>query len=91
MRFSILPAPSSRSELLGYSDRLLVGEAVTRITRAALTLGGAHALFKTSPLERLFRDGAVAPIQFPPSDFCLSSVGLLELEIDPRDVLPPLR
>lgn len=50
-------------------------KAVMRITRAALTLGGAHALFKTSPLERLFRDGAVAPIQFPPSDFCLSSVG----------------
>jgi alkylation response protein AidB-like acyl-CoA dehydrogenase len=74
-----------------FRAKYLVGEAVTRITRTALTLGGAHALFKTSPLERLFRDGAVAPIQFPPSDFCLSSVGLLELGIDPRDVLPPLR
>jgi hypothetical protein len=51
----------------------------------------AHALFKTSPLERLFRDGAVAAIQFPPRDFCLASLGLLELDLDPRDVLPPLR
>jgi hypothetical protein len=39
-----------------------VGEAVTHITRAALTLGGAHTIFKTSPLERCFRDGATAPI-----------------------------
>jgi alkylation response protein AidB-like acyl-CoA dehydrogenase len=74
-----------------YRAKYLVGEAVTRVTRTALTLGGAHALFKTSPLERLFRDGAVAPIQFPPRDFCLASLGILELELDPRDLLPPLK
>ncbi len=73
-----------------YRAKYLVGEVVTRITRTALTLGGAHALFKTSPLERLFRDGAVAPIQFPPSDFCLSTLGILELGLNPREVLPPL-
>jgi len=83
--------PTQATTAALFRAKYLVGEAVTRITRTALTLGGAHALFKTSPLERLFRDGAVAPIQFPPSDFCLSSVGLLELGIDPRDVLPPLR
>jgi hypothetical protein len=27
--------------------KYFVGEAVTRIIRAALTLGGAHAIFKT--------------------------------------------
>jgi alkylation response protein AidB-like acyl-CoA dehydrogenase len=74
-----------------YRAKYLVGEAVTHITRTALTLGGAHALFKTSPLERLFRDGAIAPIQFPPRDYCLASLGLLDLELDPRDVLPPLK
>ncbi|HYB44233.1 MAG TPA: acyl-CoA dehydrogenase family protein, partial [Candidatus Methylomirabilis sp.] len=74
-----------------YRAKFFVGEAVTRITRTAMTLGGAHALFKTSPLERLFRDGAVAPVQFPPRDFCLASLGLLELGLDPRDVLPPLK
>lgn len=83
--------PTQATTAALFRAKYLVGEAVTRITRAALTLGGAHALFKTSPLERLFRDGAVAPIQFPPSDFCLSSVGLLELGLDPREVLPPLR
>ncbi len=74
-----------------YRAKYMVGEAVTRITRTALTLGGAHAIFKTSPIEQLFRDGAIAPIQFPPRDFCLSSLGTLELGLDPRDVLPPLK
>jgi len=74
-----------------YRAKYFVGEAVTRITRTAMTLGGAHALFKTSPLERLFRDGAVAPVQFPPSDFCLASLGMLELDLDPAEVLPPLK
>jgi alkylation response protein AidB-like acyl-CoA dehydrogenase len=83
------PTPATVSAL--YRAKYFVGEAVTRITRTAMTLGGAHALFKTSPLERLFRDGAVAPVQFPPRDFCLASLGLLELELDPRDVLPPLK
>src|SRR6185436_10625950 len=74
-----------------YRAKYFVGEAVTRITRTAMTLGGAHALFKSSPLERFFRDGAVAPVQFPPRDFCLASLGLLELGLVPGDVLPPLR
>jgi alkylation response protein AidB-like acyl-CoA dehydrogenase len=74
-----------------YRAKYFVGEAVTRITRTAMTLGGAHALLKTSPLERFFRDGAVAPVQFPPRDFCLASLGMLELGLDPRDVLPPLK
>jgi alkylation response protein AidB-like acyl-CoA dehydrogenase len=81
--------PATLSAL--YRAKYFVGEAVTRITRTAMTLGGAHALFKTSPLERLFRDGAAAPVQFPPRDFCLASLGLLELNLDPRDVLPPLK
>jgi alkylation response protein AidB-like acyl-CoA dehydrogenase len=83
------PTPATLSAL--YRAKYFVGEAVTRITRTAMTLGGAHALFKTSPLERLFRDGAVAPVQFPPRDFCLASLGMLALDLDPREVLPPLR
>ena len=83
------PTPAALSAL--YRAKYFVGEAVTRITRTAMTLGGAHALLKTSPLERLFRDGAVAPVQFPPRDFCLSTLGMLELGLDPRDVLPPLK
>ena len=74
-----------------FRAKYMVGEAVARITRTALTLGGAHGIFKTSPIELLFRDGAIGAIQFPPSDFCLSSVGTLELGLDPREVMPPLK
>ena len=74
-----------------YRAKYVVGEAVSRITRTALTLGGAHALFKTSALERLFRDGAIAPMQFPPPDFCLAHVGVHELGLDPHELLPPLK
>lgn len=83
------PTPATLSAL--YRAKYFVGEAVTRVTRTAMTLGGAHALFKTSPLERFFRDGAVAPVQFPPRDFCLATLGMLELGLDPRDVLPPMK
>jgi len=83
------PTPTALSAL--YRAKFLVGEAVTRITRTAMTLGGAHALFKSSPLERFFRDGAVAPVQFPPRDYCLTTLGMFELGLDPREVLPPLK
>jgi alkylation response protein AidB-like acyl-CoA dehydrogenase len=83
------PTPATLSAM--YRAKYFVGEAVTRVTRTAMTLGGAHALFKTASLERLFRDGAVAPVQFPPRDFCLASLGLLELGLDPREVLPPMK
>ena len=83
--------PTAETLAALYRAKYFVGEAVTRVTRVAMTLGGAHALFKTSPLERLFRDGAVAPVQFPPRDFCLTSLGILELGLDPQDVLPPLK
>jgi alkylation response protein AidB-like acyl-CoA dehydrogenase len=83
------PTPATLAAL--YRAKYFVGEAVTRVTRTAMTLGGAHALFKTTPLERYFRDGAVAPVQFPPRDFCLTNLGMLELGLDPRDVLPPMK
>ena len=58
---------------------------------SALTLGGAHGIFKGSRLEQLFRDGALAPIQPPPADFCLWNMGIYELGLDPADVLPPMK
>jgi alkylation response protein AidB-like acyl-CoA dehydrogenase len=83
------PTPETTAAL--YRAKYMVGEAVSRITRVALTLGGAHGIFKGSRLEQLFRDGAIAPIQPPPADFCLWSMGLYELGLDPADVLPPLK
>ena len=83
------PTPETTAAL--YRAKYVVGEAVSSITRIALTLGGAHGIFKGSRLEQLFRDGALAPIQPPPADFCLWNMGLYELGLDPADVLPPMR
>ena len=63
--------PTAETTATLYRAKYMVGEAVTRITRAALTMGGAHGIFNGSRLEQLFRDGALAPLHSPPADFCL--------------------
>jgi alkylation response protein AidB-like acyl-CoA dehydrogenase len=83
------PTPETTAAL--YRAKYVVGEAVSRITRAALTLGGAHGIFKGTRLEQLFRDGALAPLHPPPSDFCLFNMGLYELGLDPADLLAPIK
>jgi alkylation response protein AidB-like acyl-CoA dehydrogenase len=83
--------PTAETTAALYRAKYMVGEAVTRITRTALTLGGAHGIFKGSRLEQLFRDGALAPLHPPPADYCLYNMGLFELGLDPADVLPPLK
>jgi alkylation response protein AidB-like acyl-CoA dehydrogenase len=83
--------PTAETTAALYRAKYVVGEAVSRMTRVALTLGGAHGIFKGSRLEQLFRDGAIATIQPPPADFCLWSMGLHELSLDPEDVLPPMK
>ena len=83
------PTPETTAAL--YRAKYVVGEAVSRITRQALTLGGAHAIFTGSRLEQLFRDGALAPIQPPSSDFCLHNMSLYELDLDPDEMVPPLK
>ena len=71
--------------------KYVVGETVAEVTRSALEMGGAHATFKGSPIERFFRDGATATIMPPSSDVCLHELGLSELGLDPAEVLPTLR
>jgi alkylation response protein AidB-like acyl-CoA dehydrogenase len=90
-RLSDTAGPTAETTAALYRAKYLVGEATSRITRTALTLGGAHNIFKGSRLEQLFRDGALAPIQPPPADFCLYNMGLYELGIDPADVVPPMK
>ena len=71
--------------------KYVVGETVADVTRSALEMGGAHATFKGSAIERFFRDGATATIMPPSSDVCLAELGLSELGLDPAEVLPTLR
>jgi alkylation response protein AidB-like acyl-CoA dehydrogenase len=81
--------PATQSAL--FRAKYFSGEAAARITRSALTACGAHALFKTSPLEQLFRDAASAPIQPPASDACLDALGIFELGLDMQALQPPLK
>ena len=83
--------PTDETTAALYRAKYLVGEAVGLATRAALTIAGAHAIFKGSRLEQLFRDGALGAIQPPQSDFCLWSVAIHELGLDPAQVQPPMR
>jgi alkylation response protein AidB-like acyl-CoA dehydrogenase len=83
--------PTAETTAALYRAKYMVGEAVSRITRVALTLGGAHGIFKGSRLEQLFRDGAIATIQPPPADFCLWHMGLFELGLDAADIAPALK
>lgn len=83
------PTPETTAAL--YRAKYMVGEAASHITRTALTLGGAHGIYKSSRLEQLFRDGALGPLHPPPSEFCLYNMGLYALGLDATEVLPPLK
>ena len=83
------PTPETTAAL--HRAKYMVGEAAGRITRVALTLGGAHGIFKGSRLEQLFRDGAIGALQPPPSDLCLHVMALHELGLDPAELLPPMK
>jgi alkylation response protein AidB-like acyl-CoA dehydrogenase len=83
--------PTPRTTAALYRAKYVVGEATTRITRTALSLAGAHGIFKGSRIEQLFRDGAIAAVQPPQPDFCLLNMAVYELGLDPDEMLPPLK
>jgi alkylation response protein AidB-like acyl-CoA dehydrogenase len=83
--------PTAETTAALFRAKYVVGEAVSRIARVALTLSGSHGIFKGGRIEQLFRDGALAPLHAPPSDFCLWSMGIHELGLDPAQVMPPLK
>jgi alkylation response protein AidB-like acyl-CoA dehydrogenase len=83
--------PTEETTAALFRAKYVVGEAVTRIARVALTLSGSHGIFKGGRIEQLFRDGALGPLHAPPSDFCLWNLGIHELGLDPTEVPPPLK
>jgi alkylation response protein AidB-like acyl-CoA dehydrogenase len=83
--------PTAETTAALFRAKYSVGQAVSRTTRVGLTLGGAHGIFKGMRMEQLFRDGALAEIQPPPSDFCLWNIALHALGLNPDDVQPPMK
>jgi alkylation response protein AidB-like acyl-CoA dehydrogenase len=84
-------APPGETWRAFHQAKYVVGETVAAVTRSALELGGAHATFRGTAIERFFRDGATATVMPPPSDVCLDRVGVAELGLDPAEILPTLR
>jgi len=73
-----------------FKAKYVLGEAVAAASRSALEMGGAHAVFRGSPIERLFRDAATATIMQPSSDVCLSELSMYQLQLDRTAIQPPL-
>jgi len=69
--------PTAETTAAQYRATYVVGEATARITRTALTLGGAYGVFKGPRLAQLFRDGALATIQPPPANFVCQRWGFM--------------
>lgn len=83
--------PTPHANIALFRAKYVVGEAAANISRVALRLAGAHGVFKGNRLELLFRDGALGPLHTPPSDFCLWTLGIHELGLDPEAVLPAMK
>ena len=82
--------PTEAASAAYFKAKYAVGDAVAAVSRSALEMGGAHALFKGSPLERLSRDGATASIMQPSSDVCLSELSIYQLPLDRAAIRPLL-
>jgi alkylation response protein AidB-like acyl-CoA dehydrogenase len=82
--------PTAAASAAYFKAKYAVGEAVAAASRSALEMGGAHAIFKGSALERLFRDGATATIMQPSSDVCLGELSIYQLQLDRAAIQPPL-
>ncbi|MGE0852331.1 MAG: acyl-CoA dehydrogenase family protein [Hyphomicrobiaceae bacterium] len=83
--------PTEETTAALFRAKYVVGEALARIVRVALTLSGSHGIFKGGRIEQLYRDGALGTLHAPPSDFCLWNMGIHELGLDPAEVTPPLK
>ena len=82
--------PTAAASAAYFKAKYAVGEAVAAASRSALEMGGAHAVFKGSLLERLYRDGATASIMQPSSDVCLGELSIYQLQLDRAAIRPPL-
>lgn len=69
----------------------MIGNAVSNAAKSASIACGAASLMKGIPLERMIRDAATAPIMPPNVDAAADLAGLLTMDLNPAEVLPPLK
>jgi len=69
----------------------IIGKAVSKASRSATIACGASSLMQGVPLERMIRDAATAPIMPPNVDAAVDQAGILEMNLNPAEVVTPLK
>lgn len=75
--------PSLRTCHAFLKAKLMVANAIGRITEVGTTAGGLHALMQDHPYERMLRDAATGAIMPPNALACAEMSGLLAMGLDP--------
>ena len=71
--------------------KYIVGKIVTKTINNVQIACGARSLMKNEPFERMLRD-SLTVVNMPPSeDQAADLIGLLDLGLNPREAMPPLR
>lgn len=71
--------------------KAMIGDSVANAARSATIACGASSLMQGVPLERMIRDAATAPIMPPNLDAALDQSGILEMDLNPAEVITPLK
>ena len=71
--------------------KYIMMQAVSKTVRSASIACGAHGLIKGLPFERMVRDAFTAPIMPPNEDAVLDQIGVMDLGLDPAELLPFLK
>lgn len=83
------PGPETYAACL--RAKYIMMQAVSKTVRSASIACGAHGLMKGLPFERMVRDAFTAPIMPPNEDAVLDQIGVMDLGLDPAELLPFLK
>lgn len=83
------PGPETFKNFL--RAKSVIGNAVSKASRSATIACGASSLMQGVPLERMIRDAATAPIMPPNVDAAVDQAGILEMNLNPGEVVVPLK
>lgn len=83
------PGPETYAACL--RAKYIAAQTTGRVVRSASIACGAHGLMKGLPFERMLRDAVTAPIMPPNEDACLDLIGIMDLGLNPDEILPFLK
>lgn len=83
------PGPETYAACL--RAKYIMMQAVSATVRSASIACGAHGLVKGLPFERMVRDAFTAPIMPPNEDAVLDQIGVMDLGLNPEELMPFLK